>query len=111
MSTAYPIPEVMKQGKCSRLLHLSTPNSDKERRGPALYSPDKRPLPLQSQERHTLIKLTYFTYTQGKDKIIINDMFDINTPQQSEYSFQHQTPTEPQAANIKVLDVLNTSKE
>lgn len=38
-------------------------------------------------------------------------MFDISTPQQSEYSFQHQTPTEPQAANIKVLDVLNTSKE
>lgn len=34
-------------------------------------------------------------------------MFDISTPQQSEYSFQHQTPTE----TIKVLDVLNTSKE
>ena len=38
-------------------------------------------------------------------------MTNISTPQQSEYSFQHQTPTEPQAANIKVLDVLNTSKE
>lgn len=38
-------------------------------------------------------------------------MTNISTPQQSEHSFQHQTPTEPQAANIKVLDVLNTSKE
>ena len=38
-------------------------------------------------------------------------MTNISTPQQSEYSFQHQTPTEPQAANTKVLDVLNTSKE
>lgn len=38
-------------------------------------------------------------------------MTNISTPQQSDYSFQHQTPTEPQAANIKVLDVPNTSKE
>ena len=38
-------------------------------------------------------------------------MTNISTPQQSEYSFQHQTPTEPQLANIKGLDVLNTSKE
>ena len=38
-------------------------------------------------------------------------MTNISTPQQSEYSFQHQTPTKPQAENIKVLDVLNTSKE
>ena len=39
-------------------------------------------------------------------------MTNISTPHQSEYSFQHQAPsTEPQAANIKVLDVLNTSKE
>ena len=38
-------------------------------------------------------------------------MTNISTPHQSDYSFQHQTPTEPQAANIKVLDVLNTSKE
>ena len=76
-----------------------------------LYSPHKRPLLLQSQERHALIKLTYFTYTQAKDKIIVNDMTNISTPQQSEYSFQHQTPTEPQAPNTKVLDVLNTSKE
>ena len=38
-------------------------------------------------------------------------MTNISTPQQSEYSFQDQTPTEPPAANIKVLDVLNTSKE
>ena len=46
-----------------------------------------------------------------KRKIIVNHMTNISTPQQSEYSFQHQTPTEPQLANIKGLDVLNTSKE
>lgn len=37
-------------------------------------------------------------------------MTNISTPQQSQYSFQDQTPTEPQAANIKVLDVLNLLK-
>ena len=89
---------------CTFLLQTATKNVET-----LLYSPHKRPLLLQSQERHALIKLTYFTYTQAKDKII--DMTNISTPQQSEYSFQHQTPTEPQAPNTKVLDVLNTSKE
>ena len=89
---------------CTFLLQTATKNVEA-----LLYSPHKRPLLLQSQERHALIKLTYFTYTQAKDKII--DMTNISTPQQSEYSFQHQTPTEPQAPNTKVLDVLNTSKE
>ena len=91
---------------CTFLLQTATKNVE-----PLLYSPHKRPLLLQSQERHAPIKLTYFTYTQAKDKIIVNDMTNISTPQQSEYSFQHQTPTEPQAANTKVLDVLNTSKQ
>lgn len=91
---------------CTFLLQTATKNVEA-----LLYSPHKRPLLLQSQERHAPIKLTYFTYTQAKDKIIINDMTNISTPQQSEYSFQHQTPTEPQAPNTKVLDVLNTSKE
>ena len=38
-------------------------------------------------------------------------MTNISTPQQSEYSFQHQTPTEPQAPNTKVLDVLKVKKD
>ena len=38
-------------------------------------------------------------------------MTNISTPQQSDYSFEHQTPTEPHAANVKVLDVLSTFKE
>ena len=91
---------------CTFLLQTATKNVEA-----LLYSPHKRPLLLESQERHAPIKLTHFTYTKAKDKIIVNDMTNISTPQQSEYSFQHQTPTEPQAANIKVLDVLNTSKE
>ena len=91
---------------CTFLLQTATKNVEA-----LLYSPHKRPLLLQSQERHAPIKLTYFTYTQARDKIIVSDMTNISTPQQSEYSFQHQTPTEPQAANIKVLDVLSTSKE
>ena len=91
---------------CTFLLQTATKNVEA-----LLYSPHKRPLLLQSQERHAPIKLTYFTYTQAKDKIIVNDMTNISTPQQSEYSFQHETPTEPQVANTRVLDVLNTSKE
>ena len=91
---------------CTFLLQTATKNVEA-----LLYSPHKRPLLLQSQERHAPIKLTYFTYTQAKDKIIVNDMTNISTPQQSEYSFKHQIPTEPQAPNTKVLDVLNTSKE
>ena len=91
---------------CTFLLQTATKNVEA-----LLYSPHKRPLLLESQERHAPIKLTHFTYTKAKDKIIINNMTNISTPQQSQYSFQDQTPTEPQAANIKVLDVLNTSKE
>ena len=91
---------------CTFLLQTATKNVEA-----LLYSPHKRPLLLQIQERHAPIKLTYFTYTQAKDKIIVNDMTNISTPQQSEYSFQHQTPTEPQAPNTKVLDVLITFKE
>ena len=91
---------------CTFLLQTATKNVEA-----LLYSPHKRPLLLESQERHAPIKLSHFTYTKAKDKIIVNDMTNISTPQQSEYSFQHQTTTEPQAANIKVLDVLNTSKE
>ena len=91
---------------CTFILQTATKNVQA-----LLYSPHKRSLLLQSQERHAPIKLAHFTYTQAKDKIIVNDMTNISTPQQSEYSFQHQTPTEAKAARIKLLDVLNTSKQ
>ncbi|KXJ16507.1 hypothetical protein AC249_AIPGENE8758 [Exaiptasia diaphana] len=91
---------------CSCQLQTATKNVDA-----LLYSPHKRPLLHESQERRSPVKLTSFTFTPAKDKIIVNDMNAITTPQQDEYSFQYQTPTEVQTPVFQVLDVLSTSKE
>ncbi len=55
-----------------------------------------------------MLLLSSLTLSALKQKIKLSSMTWL-TEWQSEYAFQHQTPTEPQAANIKVLDVLNTS--
>ena len=53
----------------------------------------KRPLLLESQNNHTPVKLKHFTYTEDRDKIIVNDMTNIAIPQQCEYSFQYDEST------------------
>ena len=50
---------------CTFVLQTATKNVDA-----LLYSHHKRPLLLQNQERHAPIELTYFTYTQAKDKVM-----------------------------------------
>ena len=76
-----------------------------------LYSTHKRPLLLESQNNHTPVKLKHFTYTEDRDKIIVNDMTNIAIPQQCEYSFQYDETTLLQGEPITILDILNTHKE
>ena len=76
-----------------------------------LYSTHKRPLLLESQNNHTPVKLKHFTYTEDRDKIIVNDMTNIAFPQQCEYSFQYDESTLLQSELITILDILNTRRE
>ena len=76
-----------------------------------LYSTHKRPLLLESQNNHTPVKLKHFTYTEDRDKIIVNDMTNIAIPQQCEYSFQYDESTLLQSELITILDILNTRRE
>jgi hypothetical protein len=85
--------------------------SAKDTREGLLYSPPKRPLLQQSQDTHTPVKLKYFTYTQDRDKIIVNDMTNITNPQQCEYSFQYEESTLVQCEPVAILNILNAHKE
>ena len=85
--------------------------SAKDSREGLLYSPPKRPLLQESQDTRTPVKLKYFTYTQDKDKIIVNDMTTITIPQQCEYSFQYEESTLVQSEPVTILNVLNAHKE
>ena len=76
-----------------------------------LYSTHKRPLLLESQNNRTPVKLKHFTYTEDRDKIIVNDMTNIAIPQQCEYSFQYDDTTLLQGEPSTILDILNTHKE
>ena len=68
----------------------------------------KRPLLLDSQNNHNPVKLKHFTYTEDRDKFIVNDMTNIAIPQQCEYSFQYDESTLLQSEPITILDILNT---
>ena len=54
-----------------------------------------------SANSHTPIKLQRFTKTAQGDKIIINDMANITTPDQSEYCFQFKNLED----SLKILTV------
>ena len=54
-----------------------------------LYSLSKRPLLMESELSRTPVKIKNFTFKHDKSKIVINDMTNISTPQQCEYSFQY----------------------
>lgn len=85
--------------------------SPKDRKDGLLYSAYKRPLLFQSADNHTPIKLTHFTYTEEGDKIIVNDMTTISTPQLCEYSFQYDNSTLLGEESVTILDVLNKFNE
>ena len=75
-----------------------------------LYSLSKRPLLMESELSRTPVKIKNFTFTHDKSKIVINDMTNISTPQQCEYSFQYADIPLP-LNTTTVLDVYNNNKE
>ena len=58
-----------------------------------LYSTHKRPLLLEIHNNHTAVKLKHFTYTEDRDKIIVNDMTNIAIPLLCNYSFRYDEST------------------
>ena len=75
-----------------------------------LYSLSKRPLLIESESSRTPVKIKNFTFTEDKSKIVINDMTNITTPQQCEYSFQFSDISSPQNT-ATVLEVYNNHRE
>ena len=76
-----------------------------------LYSPSKKPLLEQSKTSRTPIKLVNHAYTEGNQKIVVNDKTFAQTPQEIEYSFQYSELADDCKEPTSVLDVLNTHKE
>ncbi|KAK3746515.1 hypothetical protein QZH41_007955 [Actinostola sp. cb2023] len=74
-----------------------------------LYSPNKRPLLMDSEESHTPLKIKCFTYTPDK-KLIINDMTNLTLPDQTEYSFQFKATQSPKPPT-QIQDIFNSSTE
>ena len=67
---------------------LTLQTSENETREALLYSPKKRPLLAQRKESRTPVKLQNYTFTEDQQKIVVNDMTFISTPDSSEYNFQ-----------------------
>ncbi len=76
-----------------------------------LYSPAKKPLLEQSETTRTPVKLVNHAYTEDEQKIVVNDMTFVGTPQPTEYSFQYSELPEDTKEAVSVLDVLNSHKQ
>ncbi len=61
-----------------------------ERKDALLYSKTKRPLLVNSVDSHTPVKIQWYTFTSEGQKVIINDMTTISSPNQTEYTFQFE---------------------
>ena len=76
-----------------------------------IYSKHKRQLFSQSQTNRTPIKLTDFTFTENREKIVVNDMTFVSVPQPSEYAFQYSEIKTAEEEPSSVLEVLNSKNE
>lgn len=83
----------------------------RETRDALLYSPSKKTLLQQSQDTRTPVKLVNYAYTQDGDKIVVNDMTFVRTPQATEYAFQFSHLSEDNKEPVSILDIFNTHKE
>ena len=61
-----------------------------ERKDALLYSKTKRPLLVNSVDSHTPVKIQRYTFTSDGQKVIINDMTTISSPNQTDYTFQFE---------------------
>ena len=72
-----------------------------------LYSRNKRQLLSDSEQSHTPVKIQKFTKTETGDKIIINDMTKLCTPDQTEYGFQFENIVNPGDQIISIEEIVN----
>lgn len=64
--------------------------SDDKLEDALLYSPVKREMLATNEQSRTAVKLQKLTYTEDGDKIIINDVTRITSPETTEYNFQYK---------------------
>lgn len=57
------------------------------------------------------IKIEDYTFTEDKDKLVVNDKSQVTAPQQCQYDFQYREITTPQSPRVSIFDVLNQQKE
>lgn len=67
---------------------LKLQTSDDKLEDALLYSPVKRKMLATNEQSRTAVKLQKLTYTEDGDKIIINDVTRITSPETTEYNFQ-----------------------
>lgn len=82
-----------------------------ETRDALLYSPSKKTLLQQSQDTRTPVRLVNYAYTRDGDKIVVNDMTFVRTPQATEYAFKFSHLPEDNKEPVSILDIVNTHKE
>lgn len=69
---------------------LKLQTSDDKLKDAFLYSPVKRKMLATNEQSRTAVKLQKLTYTEDGDKIIINDVTRITSPETIEYNFQYE---------------------
>jgi hypothetical protein len=72
-----------------------------------LYSKNKRQLLMDTEQFHTPSKIQKFTKSAQGEKIIINDMTKLSTPDQTEYGFQFEKIANPGDQIIPIEEILN----
>ena len=85
--------------------------SQTESKEALIYSKHKRQLFTESQSNRTPIKLKDYTLTEDKQKIVVNDMTFVSTPQPLEYAFQYAELQPVEEHPVSLIEVLNTKTE
>ena len=71
-----------------------------------LYSKTKRQLLMSSENSHTPLKIQKYTRSADGQKVIINDMTRISTPDQTEYDFQFKEIEDSRTKVVSLKEIL-----
>ena len=90
---------------------LKLQTSDDKLEDALLYSPVKRKMLATNEQSRTGVKLQKLTYTEDGDKIIINDVTRITSPETTEYNFQYKDFQLKDEDYFSIQDILERAEE
>ena len=90
---------------------LKLQTSDDKLEDALLYSPVKRKMLTTNEQSRTAVKLQKLTYTEDRDKIIINDVSRITSPETTEYNFQYKDFQLKDEDYFSIQDILERAEE